>query len=176
MPRRRNILIGLGSAAFGGGVVTAGSLTADLAAGADLGVVVESDLNLEPARENPQYVQQQDGELIVVITQLNRRARTTFAGLLQLTNAGDRRYETIHCQFRGTDGEPDPITDVLGIVAPTGVRRQPDSYALQLPDDGLGPGEATTFGIVVDLLGATETLPTGITVTLQLSAVKAAGG
>jgi hypothetical protein len=56
------------------------------------------------------------------------------------------------------------------------VRRQPDSYALQLPDDGLGPGETTTFGIVVDLLGATETLPTGTTVTLQLSAVKAAGG
>lgn len=176
MTRRRTVLIGLGSAALGGGIVTAGSLATNVAASADLRVAVESEIAIQPARQNPQYVRQQDGELEIVITQLNQRARTTFADLLQLTNTGDQRYEAVQCRFRGADGESDAATDPLGIVATNGVVDLENGYALQLPGNELEPGDTTTFGVVVDLLETSESLPTGTTVSLQLSTTEATGG
>ena len=89
MPTRRQTIIGLTSAAAGGAVLSAGAFTSSVSAGADMRVVVVSDLRLEPAREDNQYVNVEDDEIEIVIEKLNQRAFTDFGQLVRIVNEGN---------------------------------------------------------------------------------------
>ena len=144
---RRNVLIGLGGLVAGGGaligtgafdtveaertvsVETAGDAAALLAitAGPDYDDEIITDDDDVFVLDIGGAATDQDGEGV------NRRARTEFSGLVELTNQGTQDVGTITVDVTG-DG-----SEILEI--------QEDFDS----DTPLSPGDATTFGISIDL-------------------------
>ena len=152
MPTRRQTIIGLTSAATGGAVVSAGAFTSSVSAGADMRVVVVSNLRLEPAREDENYVTTEDGLIETIeIERLNRRAFTDFGELVRVVNEGDVGYDRLTFEFSERDESDEPAADAMGIVSEADVEESGGTFTLT-PDDGLDPGDAVAFGITVDLL------------------------
>ena len=155
MPTRRQAIIGLSSAAVGGAVVSAGAFTSSVSAGADMRVVVVSELRLEPARpeEDRRYVRRNDAdEVEIEILELNRRARSEFGGLVRIINEGDLAFDRLEFELDELDVDDEPAADVLEIVSGAGVTEEDGVFILFNGDDEFEPGEGIVFGIATDLL------------------------
>lgn len=153
MPTRRQAIIGLSSAAVGGAVVSAGAFTSSVSAGADMRVVVVSELRLEPVRpeEDRRYVRRNDAdEIEIEILELNRRARSEFGGLVRIINEGDLAFDRLDFEFDELGDEP--AADVLEIVSEEEVTEEDGVFTLLAGDGEFAPGEETVFGIATDLL------------------------
>ncbi|GAB7092763.1 hypothetical protein JCM18237_30340 [Halorubrum luteum] len=152
MPTRRQTIIGLTSAAAGGAVLSAGAFTSSVSAGADMRVVVVSDLRLEPAREDNQYVNVEDDEIEIVIEKLNQRAFTDFGQLVRIVNEGNVGYDRLTFEFSVLDDSGPEAASVMGVVSEgTDVAEDDDTFVIE-PEGGLGPGESITFGVTVNFL------------------------
>ena len=152
MPTRRQTIIGLTSAATGGAVVSAGAFTSSVSAGADMRIVVVSELRLEPAREDEEYVTTEDGLVeSIEIEHLNRHAFTDFGEIVRIVNEGDVGYDRLTFEFSELDEADEPAADVMGIVSKAAVEESNGTFTLT-PEDGLAPGDSVAFGITVDLL------------------------
>lgn len=151
MPTRRQAIIGLGAAATGGAVVSAGAFSSSVAAEADMRVVVVSEFRLVAAREDGAYVDADaEGDPVeeILIEELNRNALSEFGGIVRALNDGDLPAERLTFSFEAAE---DRVADALAIVAEEGVTETDGRYVLT-PEGGLGPGEGVEFGLSVDLL------------------------
>ncbi|VTT87316.1 hypothetical protein DM2_650 [Halorubrum sp. DM2] len=157
MVTRRQTIIGLASAAVGGGAAaSAGTFTSSVSAGADMRVVVVSDLRLEPANDDGPYVTTEDGEVVIAVERLNRHALTEFGDLVRVVNDGNIGYDELRFEFDAGDGdEADEVAAALGITADGDLDEENGTFTLT-PDGGLGPGDGVGFGISVDLLPSSE--------------------
>jgi hypothetical protein len=157
MVTRRQVLIGVSSAGLGGAVVSAGAFSSNVAAGADMRVVVVSELQLDPARPDrgetdPDYVDQNDnGQIEITIEKLSQRARSEFAELVRVTNNGDLTYDELRFEFSAESGNSS-VTETLGITAEETVTEDDGVFTLLAGSDELVPGDSVVFGIVVNLL------------------------
>ena len=153
MPTRRQAIIGAASVAAGSGaVLSAGAFTSSVSAGADMRVVVVSDLRLEPAREDNAYVTTEDDLVDAIeIEHLNRRAFTDFGELVRIVNEGNVGYDRLTFEFSEDAESDEPAADAMGIVSGADVEESDGTFTLS-PEDGLEPGDAVTFGVTVDLL------------------------
>jgi len=119
MTTRRRTILGLAAAATGGAVLSAGAFTSSVSAGADMRVVVVSDLQLEPARdeegrEKNEYVID-DGEIAIVIDKLNRHAFTEFGELVLIRNEGNVGYDRLTFEFLPDNDTDEDATEAMGI-------------------------------------------------------------
>lgn len=156
MPTRRQTIIGLGSAAAGGAVLSAGAFSSSVSADADMRVVVVSDLRLLAAREDAAYVDAEaEGDPVreVVIEELNRNAFSEFGNIARILNEGDTAFEAFEFEF---DADEEGVAEVLSIVSESGVTEDGGTFTLT-PDGGLEPGESVDFGVSVDLLPEDDT-------------------
>ena len=190
MPTRRQAIIGAASVAAGSGaVLSAGAFTSSVSTGADMRVVVVSDLRLRPARDEAEaeddfplveegefpYVETDDAGDVdqIVIEHLNQRAFTDFGQLVEIVNEGNVSYDTLTFEFT-TDGDPDPDpADVMGIVSEVGeVHKEDGMFTIGPEDDLLEPGgDPVPFGVTVDLLsdGDSPDLSDGIGLDLRIT-------
>jgi len=173
MPTRRQAIIGAASVAAGSGaVLSAGAFTSSVSAGADMRVVVVSDLRLRPAREEAEtgdefehveegehpYVDTDDAGDVdqIVIEHLNRRAFTDFGQIVEIVNEGNVGYDKLTFEFSsGEDSDPDPA-DVMGIVSDAETVESEGGAFIIEEDLDLEPGDSITFGVTVDLLPDSE--------------------
>lgn len=160
MPTRRQTLIGLTSAAAGGAVLSAGAFSSSVAAGADMRVVVVSDLRLEPAREDASYVET-DGEGLVeeiVLEKLNSSASSRFAELVRIANEGTVGYDELSFEFEVFDGDGEPweaIEETLRVTVPGRELDADGSERVAVDDGALDPGgDGVPFGLLVNLIGS----------------------
>ena len=155
MPTRRQTIIGVGSVAAGSGaVLSAGAFADSMSAGADMRVVVVSNLQLEPARDDDAYVDTEGDEIGIEIQRLNRHAFTDFGELLLIRNEGNVGYDRLTFDFSVLD-DPDPdVADVMGIVSGDHEVVETDDGRFEIePENGLEPGgDPVAFGVTVDLL------------------------
>ena len=180
MPTRRQAIIGLSSAAAGGAVVSAGAFTSSVSAGADMRVVVVSELRLEPVRpeEDRQYVARNDAdEIEIELRELNQRARSEFGGLVRVLNEGTLAFDRLEFEFEGRSDSDELATDVLEIVSEASVAEEDGVFTLFAGDDGFEPGDDVVFGVATDLLpgggGDPSDLPDGgADVELQITAIR----
>lgn len=164
MLTRRQTVIGLISAATGGAVLSAGAFTASVSAGADMRVIVVSDLLLEPAREDESYVETDEDGLVeaIVLDELNSSAISRFADLIRVRNEGTVAYDELSFEFEAVDsnGEQAEIEDVLQIlISDTELDGIGDEERIDV--DGLEPGgDGVPFGLLVNL--NSNTAPGGL--------------
>lgn len=152
MPTRRQTIIGLTSAATGGAVVSAGAFTSSVSAGADMRIVVVSELRLEPARDDNAYVTTEGGLVeSIEIEHLNRHAFTDFGEIVRIVNEGNVSVDRFVFEFSELDEADEPAAEVMGIVSEAAVEESNGTFTLT-PEDGLAPGGSVAFGITVDLL------------------------
>jgi len=151
-------MAGLAVAATGGAVVSAGAFTSEVSAGADMRVVVVSDLRLEPARddegrEENEYVID-DGEIAIVIDKLNKHAFTEFGDLVQIRNEGNVGYDKLTFEFLPSDDTDADVTEAMKIVYEGELTEKNDDDTFTIrPENGLQPGgDPVPFGVAVDLL------------------------
>lgn len=179
MVTRRQTVIGLISAATGGAVLTSSAFSSSVSAGADMRVVVVTDLQLEPARSEEargekKYVQENEaGEIEIQIDSLNRRALSAFGELVRVVNNGDVTYDELWLEFETVGGTD--ISEALGIISDTTVTEDNGVFKLYENQGALGPGDTVTFGIDVNLLPSANTdLPTDSSaeLTLRITAVQ----
>ena len=185
MVTRRQTTIGLVSVALGSAVVSSASFLSDTAAAADLRVVVTSELTLTPAGPNEEHVNTDaDGEVEeIVIEQLNQRSVSRFEEVVEVTNNGDVGYDRLAFEFTSPDGGTGPsadVADTLRVISPdhsTGTDGQGRTTLLDGAGEELAPGDAVTFGLVVNLIassspGDLDDLPDAPTVTLEITAIE----
>lgn len=194
MPTRRQTTIGLLSAALGSAAVSSGSFLSETTSAADLRVLVVSALTLTPARPDAEYVTTDaDGEVKSIeitldgnetddaeATGLNQNAVTTFDELVTITNNGDATYDRIEFEFiEGTDGLEASVAETLRVISddvPTETDEQGQTTLLANDDETLGPGDAVTFGVMVNLIassspGDRDDLPDASEVALEITAI-----
>ena len=184
MPTRRQTTIGLLSAAVGSAAVTSGSFLSETASAADLRVVVVSELSLTPARPNAEYVTtDEDGEVeSIEIQHLNQRASTWFEGLIEIANNGDVTCDELAFEFTATDGDESSVevAETLQVISgdePTETDSEGRTTLLADGDKSLGPGDAVTFGVLVNLNassspGNRNDLPNASDVALEITAIR----
>lgn len=190
MPTRRQTTIGLLSLALGSAAISSAAFSSSTAAGADIRVVVSSELTLTPARDPTAYqygngqhvIVDEDGEVTeIVLKRLNQRSESTFANLITVTNNGDVAYDRLAFEFVTTADSPSEASlaaaDSLDVIASdleTTTDEDGRTVLLAGADASLEPGEAVTFGIVVELLPSSsddmQTLPDNPNIDLQITA------
>lgn len=180
MLTRRQTIAGLISAATGGAVLSAGAFTSSVSAGADMRVVVVSDLLLEPAREDESYVETDEDGLVeaIVLEELNSSAISRFSDLGRVRNEGTVTYDELsfELEIQDSNGEQTEIEDVLQIlINDTELDGIGDDERVAV--DGLEPGgDGVPFGLLVNLSsnttpGSLSTLPDdGVDVRLRVVA------
>ncbi|TKX80117.1 hypothetical protein EXE53_11990 [Halorubrum sp. SD626R] len=188
MITRRQTAIGLASAALGSAVVSSASVfSGSAAAEADLRVVVSSELALRPGRagEDENYVRTDgDGRVEAIeIEKLNRRSISRFEDLVVVANEGEVPYDRLAFAFAATgddsDGQSAAAAEALRVVSgeePTETDDQGRTTLLAAPDETFRPGDAVSFGLVVNLIdddapGDLDALPDGASVRLEIAAV-----
>jgi hypothetical protein len=179
-------MVGLASAALGSAVVSSASIfSGGTATSADLRVVVSSDLTLAPGRAGAEYVRTDgdDGVEAIVIQQLNQRSISRFEQLVEVTNNGDVPYDRLAFSFApagdNTDGSSTAVAETLRVVSAdesTTTDAQGRTTLLASPDETFAPGDAVTFGIVVNLVagdapGNLDDLPGESNVVLEIAAI-----
>jgi hypothetical protein len=138
-------------------VVSAGAFTSSVSAGADMRIVVVSELQLEPARPDrdetePNYVDRNDdGQLEITIEKLNQRARSEFAELVRVTNNGDVTYDELRFEFSAESGNSS-VTETLGITSEEAITEDDGVFTLLADGGELAPGDSVVFGVDVNLL------------------------
>lgn len=186
MLTRRRTVAGLLTVALGSAAVTSGAFLSNTAAGADLRVVVVSDLRLTLAREDmEEYVRTDaEGEVeAIVIEKLNQRSVSTFADLVEVTNNGDVTYDRLAFEFVAGDdapnGENAAAAETLEVTSEseTGTDQQGRTTLLGDGTESLAPGDAVAFGIVVNLIasstpGDLDDLPDDTEVVLEITAIR----
>lgn len=187
MITRRRTAAGLLTVALGSAAVTSGAFLSDTAAGADLRVVVVSELSLTPARSEDaeDYVStDEEGEVeSIVIEKLNQRSVSTFAELVDITNNGDVSYDRLAFEFVPGDEDPNgtdaDAAETLQITSEsnTGTDQQGRTTLLGDRNESLAPGDAVTFGMVVNLIasstpGDLNDLPDSAEVVLEITAIR----
>ncbi|WP_435161796.1 hypothetical protein [Halorubrum sp. SY-15] len=190
MPTRRQTTIGLLSLALGSAAISSAAFSSSTAAGADLRVVVSSELTLTPARpedpdseyQNGQHVvTDEDGEVTeIVFKKLNQRSKSTFANLITATNNGNVGYDQLAFEFVATGNSPSEASlaaaDSLDVIASNLETTTDEGQTVLLAEPGasLEPGDSVTFGITVDLLPSSsddiQALPTSPNVDLEITA------
>jgi len=191
MPTRRQTTIGLLSLALGSAAISSAAFSSSTAAGADLRVVVSSELTLTPARaedpdseyQNGQHVvTDENGEVVeIVLEHLNQRSKSTFANLITVTNNGNVEYDQLAFEFVPTDDSPSEASlaaaDSLDVIASDlETTTDGDDRTVLLAGSGasLEPGDSVKFGITVDLLpsssGDIQALPTSPNIDLEITA------
>ena len=190
MPTRRQTTIGLLSLALGSAAISSAAFSSSTAAGADLRVVVSSELTLTPARpedpdskyQNGQHVvTDENGEVVeIVLEHLNQRSKSTFANLITVTNNGNVEYDQLAFEFVPTDDSPSEASlaaaDSLDVIASDLETTIDEDQTVLLAEPGasLEPGDSVTFGITVDLLPSSsddiQALPTSPNVDLKITA------
>ena len=190
MPTRRQTTIGLLSLALGSAAISSAAFSSSTAAGADLRVVVNSELTLTPARDptsesayqNSQHVvTDENGEVVeIVLEHLNQRSKSTFANLITATNNGNVGYDQLAFKFVPMDDSPSEASlaaaDSLDVIASDLETTTDEGQTVLLaePSASLEPGNSVTFGITVDLLpsssGDIQALPTSPNVYLEITA------
>lgn len=182
MPTRRQTLSGVTVLALGSAAATVGAFSSSADATADMRVVVETDLDIIPARDDQAYVETDPDGLVdaFVFQELNERAITEFEDIAEIVNNGDTDVDHFELEFIATDADGNPlgpVADILRILpkSPTG----PPSdgvYTLLENDGALAPGDGVVFGIEVNLLpgsapGAIADLPDeNFSVRLEITA------
>ena len=158
MPTRRQALIGISSAAIGGAAVSAGAFSSSVEAGADMRIVVVSELRLEPARpdDEVEYVRREDGEIVIEIKKLNQCAFSEFANLVRVINDGDITFDELQFEFGEKNVEDEPAADTLEIISDAGVTEDNGVFTLYDEEGEFPPGEDVVFGIAVDLLPSAD--------------------
>lgn len=187
MANRRSVLIGLGGVVAGGGALVGTGAFDTVEAQRTVTVETAGDsdalLGLAPADRDPdedgtqnEYVTENDDGLIEInldgnddqdATGLNRRARTRFDELVDVTNNGTQDVATLEFELAVEDTDnndahenafkivasdddgtetfnpaSDTAVDVLSEVEPNG-------------DSGLNVGQTVTLGVEIDLLNVT---------------------
>lgn len=185
MPTRRQTTIGLLSAALGSAAVTSGSFLSQTASAADLRVVVVSELSLLPARPDAEYVTTDADDEVesIEIDQLNQRSISRFEELIEVVNNGDVTYDRLAFEFvptNGNGGSDEAVAETLRVISgdePTGT--DSEGRTTLLADDGetLGPGDAVTFGVTVNLIassspGDLDDLPDASDIALEITAIR----
>ena len=190
MPTRRQTTIGLLSLALGSAAISSAAFSSSTAAGADLRVVVSSELTLTPARpedsdseyQNGQHVvTDENGEVVeIVLEHLNQRSKSTFADLITVTNNGNVEYAQLAFEFVPTDDSPSEASlaaaDSLDVIASDLETTTDEGQTVLLaePSASLEPGDSVTFGIAVDLLPSSsddiQALPTSPNIDLEITA------
>ena len=190
MPTRRQTTIGLLSLALGSAAISSAAFSSSTAAGADLRVVVNSELTLTPARDptsesayqNSQHVvTDENGEVVeIVLEHLNQRSKSTFANLITATNNGNVGYDQLAFKFVPMDDSPSEASlaaaDSLDVIASDLETTTDEGQTVLLaePSASLEPGNSVTFGITVDLLPSSsddiQALPTSPNIDLEITA------
>ena len=185
MPTRRQTTIGLLSAALGSAAVTSGSFLSGTAAAADLRVVVVSELSLLPARPDAEYVTTDADDEVesIEIDQLNQRSISRFEELIEVVNNGDVTYDRLAFEFvptNGNGGSDEAVAETLRVISgdePIGT--DSEGRTTLLADDGetLGPGDAVTFGVTVNLIASSSPgnrtdLPYASDIALEITAIR----
>jgi len=184
MITRRQTALGLASAALGSAVVSSASFLSETTAEADLRVVVSSELALRPGRAGEEYVRTDDVGLAIDIEHLHRRSISRFEDLVVVANEGDVPYDRLAFEFLPSDdadsgGTSADVAATLRVVSADGPTETDDegrTTLLAAPDEMFGPGDAVSFGLVVNLIaddapGGLDALPEGASVTLEITAV-----
>ena len=185
MPTRRQTTIGLLSAAVGSAAVTSGSFLSETTSAADLRVVVVSELSLTPARPNAEYVTtDEDGEVeSIEIQHLNQRSISRFEELIEVANEEDVAYDRLAFEFTPAsegDESDEEVAETLRVVSgdePTGTDSEGRTTLLADDNESLGPGDAVTFGVLVNLIagddpGKLNDLPDASDVALEITAIR----
>lgn len=184
MLTRRQTALGFASMALGSAVVSSASFFSSTAAGADLRVVVSSELTLTPGRVGGAYVEtDQDGEVEgIAIAHLNQRSISRFEDLIQVTNNGDVPYDRLEFSFAASDPNSDAadVAEALRVVstdASTQTDEQGQTTLLANPNETLESGDVIAFGMIVNLIpgdapGTIEDLSDTSSVTLEITAVE----
>ena len=164
MPTRRQTTIGLLSAALGSAAVSSASLTSNVEPGADMRIVVASDLRMIPERDaDDNYVREDaNGEVEAIqIDQLNQYAATYFERLIRVENNGTVAFDRIAFEFEvsaSTSETETQMAETLAIVSADAALGTDDAGRTVLPaGERLEPGgEGVTFGIAVNLIPSSE--------------------
>lgn len=175
MPNRRSLIVGLGGLAAGGGLVLGTGAFSTVEAQRTVSVETAGDadafLALESAREDGEYVTEEDGVIGINLigndqgaAGLTRQAITTFRNLVTVTNQGSQSIESLSLSF--ADSTEINIGETFSFPV-----NEPDSEetatvgngenvlgpAVDATTESLQPGEAVVFGITVDLVdGGTD--------------------
>jgi len=175
MPNRRSLIVGLGGLAAGGGLVLGTGAFSTVEAQRTVSVETAGDadafLALESAREDGEYVTEEDGVIGINLigndqgaAGLTRQAITTFRNLVTVTNQGSQSIESLSLSF--ADSTEINIGETFSFPV-----NEPDSEetatvgngenvlgpAVDATPESLQPGEAVVFGITVDLVdGGTD--------------------
>lgn len=160
--------------------MSAGAFSSQVAADADMRVVITSELRLVPGREDPTYVtEDDDGQLEVTIDSLNRNANTAFERLIRIINEGDLSYDELHFSFSPHD-EDDPDADQAeALIEIISAEREVDEengdfIILADSEETLDPGDDLRFGIAVEFLSVDDPpdLSDGVELALTITAVR----
>ncbi|WP_049984339.1 hypothetical protein [Halorubrum sp. BV1] len=188
MITRRQTAIGLASAALGSAVVSSASVfSGSAAAEADLRIVVSSTLTLRPGRagEDGEYVRTDADDRVeaIEIEKLNRRSISRLEDLVVVGNEGDVSYDRLAFEFvpAGDDADEQSadVAATLSVVSgdePTETDDEGRTTLLAAPDETFDPGDAVSFGLVVNLIaddapGDLDAIPDGASVRLEIAAV-----
>jgi len=201
MPTRRNLLLGVGNLAIGGGIVTRGALNALAEPTADMRVISDvrcptPDLRLKPGRDDEAYVSTNaNGDVEELLLNglgvagegLNRTAETRFEQIVRVCNEGGPAIEELSFEFEVVDegltvSDPTPanIEEALFIASAGGdVAGDGSSDFIAATDHGqlgngqIDAGEELSFGIGVDLLPSSsiQDLPDPTKFTVKLHIV-----
>jgi len=171
---RRNVIIGMGGLAVGGGALVGTGAFDTVEAERTVSVETAGDadafLALEAAREDGEYVEEEDGTIRINLDGndqgaggLNQNADTTLRELVEVTNQGTQTVETINLEMFTPGGENTgadndvgdqtfwfPIDEVDGEGQDL-IGNNDDILGQSDTPDQLAPGDAINFGIEVRL-------------------------
>lgn len=178
MLTRRQTVLGLVAATFGGGVLTTGTFSTSTTAGADFRLMVVSELSLTSERDDGAYVEVDGAGQVtgIALDGLNGAAISRFEDLVRITNDLEVTVDELDFEFRVTDEDTDErvrdAEESLGIVYDGTNIHEGGGVATILDDSGeeLAPGEFEVFGVEVDLRDQATLLDSGLEIRLLLTA------